>query len=262
MRLKDEPGEDVNSFTTKMVTKIRRLEGAKRLPPDLGQIMATALMDCSVDTFRLQFTQVFNKTEGAPAKYTYQEIVNMATASYRTALDRKIWTPALGEQKTDEIPVSMKAELTSLIQSTVDKRVKAKGQGNNDNGGGQKQTGGKPVECWTCGGNHYARNCPKSGSKDSSIGNGGSTTKSWKKTPPKKDEPHEKKVNGKTFYWCGKCTRWTTTHGTSQHRGKKKKGETNDSTGNEQANLAQAHTDLVAGFLATMSSKDRYGQRI
>jgi hypothetical protein len=277
MRLKSEPGENVETFTSKMMSKIRRLEGANRLPRDLGQIMATSLMDCSVETFRLHFMQVFNELEVDSSKYTYQQIINVATTRYRTALDRHLWTPGSGGQKPDEIPVSMKAELTLLIQSTIDKRVKANqksASGGNTKGDSLDASSTKTVKCFNCGGQHYARDCPKpkadsSNKKRQGSGAGGrnqvNPANKWKRTPPKKDEAHTKEVSGSTFHWCGTCKQWNTSHGTSDHvAGFKKSGDgggsTNGSatTGTGQANLAQ--TGLVAGFLASMSSKDRAGQ--
>jgi hypothetical protein len=159
----------------------------------------------------------------------------------------------------------MKAELTLLIQSTVDKR-------NNTSSNTKK------VECFKCGGDHYANVCPenKSGSGSSKIkkkrqksGGGGNQTNpdtKWKRTPPKKDEAHTKEVSGTKYFWCGTCKIWNTTHGTTDHVAGFKKtgggggGSSNGSTttGTGQANLAQ--TGLVAGFLANVSSKGRAGQ--
>ena len=75
MSLRDEPGENVEKFTAKMVDKISRLEGANRLPADIGQIMCKALMAFSVQTFALQFSQMFNDFELHPKKYDYTEVV-------------------------------------------------------------------------------------------------------------------------------------------------------------------------------------------
>ena len=90
MRLRQEAGENVNTFTSTMMAKIRRLEGANRLPHDLGQIMARALMDCSVESFRMQFTHIYNEFEINPKKYKYQVIINLATSSYKSCLDNKM----------------------------------------------------------------------------------------------------------------------------------------------------------------------------
>ena len=42
---------------------------------------------------------------------------------------------------------------------------------------------------------------------------------SWKTTPPGSGEPQTKEVRGRQFKWCEACHRWSTTHGTSTHRG-------------------------------------------
>lgn len=41
-----------------------------------------------------------------------------------------------------------------------------------------------------------------------------------RKVPPKQGEKHTKKINGATWHWCGRCSSWTKTHGTAEHRSK------------------------------------------
>jgi len=195
-----------------------------------------------------------------PAKYTYNDIIKLATSFYRTALDRKMWTLAQSGKNSGEIPVSMKAEVTSLIQSAVDKQLK-----NNKNSGGGKESG---VKCWDCGGNHYARNCPKKDGNSNNNGNnggqnqqhgnqgnsGGSGKRKWKSIPPKEGESEQKTHEGKTYYWCAKCRKWNLTHKTDQHMagiGKEGQGGQAKKDGDGAANMAAAsYPGLVAGFLS------------
>ncbi len=70
--------------------------------------------------------------------------------------------------------------------------------------------------------NHYHSNNSSNdtnNNKSSSPPNGnmGRHT-SWKKIAPAKNESQQKIVNGKTFYWCQYCNRWTTSHSTETHR--------------------------------------------
>ena len=43
----------------------------------------------------------------------------------------------------------------------------------------------------------------------------------WKFVPPDDGNPETKTINEKTWFWCGKCRRWNTTHTTTQHVRKK-----------------------------------------
>ena len=90
MSLKEEPGENVDKITTKMGAKIRILEGANRFPADIGQIVCKALMSCSVIPFALEFTQLYNEFEKKPKKHTYTTLFRMASASYRSNMDRNM----------------------------------------------------------------------------------------------------------------------------------------------------------------------------
>ena len=42
----------------------------------------------------------------------------------------------------------------------------------------------------------------------------------WKQKPPKEGSAETKKVDGKTWKWCAKCSRWTLSHSTSEHTGR------------------------------------------
>ena len=42
----------------------------------------------------------------------------------------------------------------------------------------------------------------------------------WKYEAPKSGANEEKEVNGRTFNWCQKCGRWSTTHSTATHQSK------------------------------------------
>jgi Zinc knuckle len=104
----------------------------------------------------------------------------------------------------------------------------------------------KPTEesaaCYSCGSpDHFKRNCPtlkaKSGSCNKSVTNRrgkvgvrevtkkqGCVNKvdlkspaSWKLTAPDPSEPQKKMVKNRTFFWCGSCNRWSTSHCTASH---------------------------------------------
>jgi Zinc knuckle len=104
--------------------------------------------------------------------------------------------------------------------------------------------------CHNCGKEgHWATNCPSKGVNNTAgrgntsggrfgsqqafggrgRGGGGSGrgngTVSWTRVPPGPNQSETKNQLGKTFHWCATCKRWTTSHGTAQHRGKQNTDE-------------------------------------
>ena len=92
----------------------------------------------------------------------------------------------------------------------------------------------KQVICHLCGKpGHIKPNCPllksvKSMSKSSEEANGKKNngdqdkkSKPWRFIAPNEGESETIVRNEKTFHWCAKCGRWTTTHCTATHVGKK-----------------------------------------
>jgi Zinc knuckle len=95
--------------------------------------------------------------------------------------------------------------------------------------------------CHNCGEpGHWAKNCPLKNkmvrAPTSKVSQQKGTTTSWNRTPPPSGSPQTKQMHGKTFHWCDHCKRWTTTHGTSEHRSK---AEANVATTNTDTKLIQ-----------------------
>jgi Reverse transcriptase (RNA-dependent DNA polymerase)/Zinc knuckle len=97
--------------------------------------------------------------------------------------------------------------------------------------------------CNNCGKQgHWARDCPSRNNRKGGgrgFGNGGRSggrgfggrggskgkaNSSWTRVPPEPNQPKTKVEHGKTFHWCATCKRWSTSHGTDQHRGKPDQG--------------------------------------
>ena len=84
----------------------------------------------------------------------------------------------------------------------------------------------KGLSCFGCGAQGVTkRTCPKCktayearkgrrGFKSSANGNGRG---GWKTMAPPSGESQTKEVKGRTFNWCAKCKRWSTTHSTATH---------------------------------------------
>ena len=79
------------------------------------------------------------------------------------------------------------------------------------------------VTCWNCHKDgHISTECPDKPASTSNKFN-----KKYNRNDPifttaPTDGSKVKHINGKRHYWCHHCGRWTTNHGTSKHRGKKK----------------------------------------
>ena len=119
--------------------------------------------------------------------------------------------------KSTDAPLT-RADIMSLIQASA------------PTAGGSKPAAGKNGTCHKCGkSGHWKKDCPdlKKESKTPSASTpstnskkGGGKFPSWKNSPPAPGDAEAKKYKGKNFYWCARCNRWSTTHGTVQHRGK------------------------------------------
>jgi Zinc knuckle len=82
--------------------------------------------------------------------------------------------------------------------------------------------------CHNCGQpGHWAKNCltkklhPKLPTKPQAT--------AWTRAPPPPGSPQTKMMHNKKFHWCARCNRWTTSHGTDQHRSKPESGSSESS---------------------------------
>ena len=157
-------------------------------------------------------------------KCTFKDIGTELTNLYTLALTRGQWPPA-HQTKDQKAPTAYTLKPSNMNQSPVNM---------------------SEVTCYHCGEKgHYKRDCPKlkmtgtnpgptsdrrNGGRGGHGGRGGKagrgmfrsrvtapTQPSWRVKAPKAGEPETQERNGKRFYWCAHCERWTGTHGTSGH---------------------------------------------
>jgi len=174
------------------------------------------------------------------------DVCNFAEDLYQVRYEKGTWPPAKSVQDAKRPPAGYGAHVGEVGTPLTEAQILLLIQQNNTKGNSGNQ--GKKGNCHGCGSSdHWLRDCPhkrnQNGNRPASNGGrggsqrgGGSqgrggngaggrnqredSQKSWRSTKPPSGTPTTKQVNGKTFNWCVKCGRWTTTHTTQEHTGK------------------------------------------
>ncbi len=166
-------------------------------------------------------------------RFTYQDICEDIESHYQNFKDLGEWLPAKNVPDSKAPPSTFGANLVE------DKPLTCADFMTLMHSGFAKKQGA----CYECGSEgHWKHECPKlkgnsmtgvnsqgqqrQGRKTSNKRTSHSSKKkatSWKIIPPEAGQPETKTSdNGRTFHWCAKCKRWTPSHDTSGHTGKKK----------------------------------------
>jgi transposase InsO family protein len=184
-------------------------------------------------------------------KLHYKDISALATKAYRKQFDRGEWPPAKNMPDSKAPPSGYGANVAEGwcgTQAEVLAMIKEAGNVTKVAWTGTeaevlaliKEVGGGPKlgTCHNCGKpGHWSRECTET--RQDSRPNG--SVPNWKRVAPTAGTPTTKTVNGKTFNWCGKCNRWTTTHDTSSHQGKQPAA----AGGQTEANLGLVESDTA-----------------
>ena len=103
-----------------------------------------------------------------------------------------------------------------------------------------KSTRKKKENCHHCGKpGHWKDTYPLLKQSCNSQGHPTQKTKSCRRTTPTPGSPETVDKDGRKYYWCQKCKRWTETHGTADHKVGFKKDDQNTNS-NSYANVAVA----------------------
>ena len=229
---KNYSGENIRLLCESLKDKGDELEKADEFNPNLILTMLSNIAEVSVTgsfpfnilNKRNAVKLTLDKFLGLPAqdivkellkaKLDYESVLKYATKEYNDLLKDKKWPPALspsdstsstlaGLHHVSNSEVLTKDSVLALIQKKL--------------GSNKGIKGGKGHPCFRCGStDHQIRDCPeKSNTSESNKNNTGK--KNWKRVPPKDGETESKKVGKRTFYWCARCNRWSTTHSTATH---------------------------------------------
>jgi hypothetical protein len=184
---------------------------------------------------------------------TYQDICSVAEDAYNEERDENRWGPAKHKTDSNRVPARFAGAAAAVDGTPLTKQevlaLIHQAQGGNSNNTKGTRTG----NCNNCGqSGHWRRKCPHletgkpkafqpqqdSRNRDSNSNNGtnprhrqpsntnngkrpGSSNNppktSWRYTPPKPDSSQTTMRDGKKYYWCGECKRYTTSHLTEAH---------------------------------------------
>ena len=152
----------------------------------------------------------------------YEAVSETIATCYVWYRNNNEWDPAKNAHDSKAPPMAYltKSEAMALICNN--------GKDAKDGGGSKKGT------CFNCcQPGHMKKDCPNLKSVTGGENRNGQSRPtpksnvvgsdkqqhSWKYTAPGANEPTTKTVDSKEFQWCGKCKRWSTSHGTAEHHG-------------------------------------------
>lgn len=207
----DFPGENVTKAVSFIRGVILILNDNQSLPSDLISLTLRIFKASTCEVFKLHVTNMDSLVELGVKTYDLDTLLTNLDQKYLELLGRSEWTPTS----------TTKDQGSSFLAD----------------GSGKEML---KIICFNCGGlGHGTNNCSKP-LNDEEINlrkeimlKYGQTPKSDKgrsdrygsnkprdplKTPPRRNEPHEKMFNGVKKFWCGKsgCRSWTD-HSSSEH---------------------------------------------
>lgn len=209
MSIKNEPGQNVETFADKVSDMARLIDGTAQSPNDLNTIVASTFMGSSTLQFEIDIGQMYKECDDVTMNGpTWQSIILAAKTTYRGLISKEKWEAAASEKEPDPLQ-AMKAEITQL-------RRQLSNQNNNGGGNANRNGGGNP------------------------NGGGGDKSKRWMRVAPGEGESESKEVSGVTYKYCGVCKRWrsgTNAHFTANHVvGKNRNKNNNDEANNNNQN--------------------------
>ena len=224
LRLSQFPGEDVELYASAMLKLCSELEIAQQLPDNMIYHISCHLSQGTHEEFRqrrmLQKMQVSvylkelsGKTAQARAVMPPTSIMDpdsILAAALEDFNEFKLadnWLPAPGKG----VPLAP-AGYYCLNQEQINALVLKQGQ----EGGDRK--------CYNCNkSGHVKKDCPepkRATTPSTTPSTPATEEKAWRRVAPKNGEPETQTRGPHIFKWCATCTKWWTSHGTADHKGR------------------------------------------
>jgi hypothetical protein len=191
MNLIKEPGQNVETFGTKVTEMTRRITGSGSSPLDLTSIVASTFLECDVLAFKMKALSIHDLVDNNPTAMGWEEIVRVLKAKYVSLEGRDLWTPTANTTPAESVLDGLHAAINKLTAQVE---------------GGPRSSGQSSLQCWTC--NQYGHtkaDCPHN--RPGGAVSGGGTDP--RRTAPADRAPTTKVANGVSQSWCARCRIWT-----------------------------------------------------
>jgi hypothetical protein len=227
LSLKTLSGENIFTACSLIRGVLARLKSVNQVPHDVETTLLDILQTSSVEDFNTVFkTLSDSKFLGIALAKTADEILILAERLYTRLLSKGVWT---GVGRVGKSTFIADGKHNAAVDDITDKLA-------------------TPV-CWNCGQTgHLSNECGKpkkrrGGDRRGKEKEAQKSLTSWKRQPPRADEPHEKTITGTKWYWCGRCCIWNESHLSKDHVAR-------------QANLAEDEASQASGSTTAGSGGD------
>jgi hypothetical protein len=271
LKLVKEPGENVMTFTDKVLGLARHINGISSNTNDLHVLIYSTMTGSSNEVFKTTVATLLSSCSNpinAAARITarnWESNVSMLRGLYRNLVSEGNWE-AIIHKKEEHEPQGLAATTqgsSGTIDSAKEEAYKVEIQRLTKivNGGASQNSGGNswtPI-CHDCGEKGHTRpNCPHRTNANQASANGFN-----KKSGPSAGEPMTKTHQGTAYKWCDTCKKWNSgakAHLTSEHI--KGKGAATTTTTTPNAALAEAAPSssatlaFVSGYMGAITETE------
>ena len=216
MSLKNKPGENVSTYSTKVKDIATAVHGSMYCPPDLTFLTLKGYGDkpCACWNAFANITIIKYNGDVTDTNSWKTEILKL-TAKYDAHEKADYWPASDSKQSAKEANKNTIALIASKVTEQVSASLTKSGTTVEANGGCCQR------KCFRYGGDYLIKNCPQ---VENQTTQEPSTERNAGTINPKKVRPAPGKLHKKIFgdnevrYWCNVCNRYTAFHYTIGHR--------------------------------------------